>query len=302
MNVLIGIVITAFGTGAVIRLFDRLVARRDKKRQERQCEGYSSGRHVYFNPNPNAEVDGKTGEPKRWHTGDCVIRAFCGVLGLSWEEVYDDLCWIGADCHDFPNGLGPIRRYAKEKGLVKRTLPSSVSVAEFAASHDGVYFVLLTSHALCVKNNKLYDCADFGRSRMRTYYEKGAAPDPSQDRKEVKSHANLVQAFCAALDLPWDTVYYGLCRLGRENHEMPNERNTILRYFKEQGLVRRMLRPGMKLSEFARTYDGTCLVQVTRGLSPLFVCVKDHAIQASPYYGSCKITSYYERKRTRKQL
>ena len=297
MNVLIGILITALGTGAVVRVFDRMVARQEKKRQEKEVERYSSGRHVYFNPNPNAEVDKETGEPKRWHTGDCVVRAFCGVLGLSWEEVYDDLCRIGADCRDFPNGPGPIRRYAKEKGLVKRTLPSSVSVAEFAASHDGVYFVLLTSHAICVKNNKLYDCGDFGRSRMRTYYEKGAAPDPSQDRKEVKSHDDLVKALCDALDLPWDTVYSGLCGIARENHEMPNERNTILRYFKNHDLVRRMLRPGMKLSEFTRTYDGTCLVQVTRGSDPLFVCVKDHAIQGHPGYGSRMITSYYERKR-----
>ena len=295
MNVLLGLIITVLGTFAVIRLFDRIVVLRRKKRQEREVEGYSSGRHVYFNPNPNAEVDEKTGEPKRWHTGDCVIRAFCGVLDLSWEEVYDDLCRIGADCHDFPNGLGPIRRYAKEKGLVKRTLPSSVSIAEFAASHDGVYFVSLNSHALCVKNNKLYDCADFGRCRMRTYYEKGAVPDPSQDRRSVKSHDEIVLAFCAALDLPWDTVYSDLCRLGRENHEMPNEKNTILRYIKNHGLVKKMLRPGMKLSEFARTYDGTCLVQVTRGWGPLFVCIKDHAIQASLDYGYCKITSYYER-------
>ena len=97
-------------------------------------------RHTYYNPNPTDNIrDTKTGDQKRWCKGDCAVRAFCGVLDLPWEDVFSDLCSLGLECHDLPNSWEVVDRYAKENGLVKRTLRPQMSISDFAATHDGVY-------------------------------------------------------------------------------------------------------------------------------------------------------------------
>lgn len=141
--------------------------------EEHECRYVQ--RYSYFNPNPMEKIDKKTGEPKSWGKGDCVIRAFCGVLDLPWEKVYSEICRVGAECHDLPNTDEVIERYAKEKGLVKRILRPQTSISMFAESHDGTYLVCLRRHAVCVKNNKVYDTGDCGRSKMKTYYEMGVS-------------------------------------------------------------------------------------------------------------------------------
>ena len=350
MNVLIGSIITVLGTVAVIRLFNWLVARQEKKRQEKEVERYSSGRHVYynrhvyFNPNPNVNVDGETGKPERWHTGDCAIRAFCGVLDLPWERVYDDLCWIGADCHDLPNSYEVIDRYAKEKGLVKRILRPQSSVSEFAGSHDGTYLLLLKRHAVCVKGNRICDTGDCGHAKVRVYYEKGGLPaetahkvrkrkvkEPSAIEKEVmeefeKQHGrsndcfsyfnpnpeadtradagnpsdwskadNVIRALCGVLDQSWDTVYFGLCRIAKEMHDIPDSRKVISRFLKEKGFVKKRLPSQMPLSRFAASHDGVYLVQLSWGMDPQLTCVKDNHILDIWDFGEHKIMTYYER-------
>ena len=78
---------------------------------------------TYFNPNPDSKIDKKTGKPKRWNKGDCVVRAFCGVLGLSWSTVFGELCTSAAKIFDMPNSHKNIDAYAKSKGMVKFSLP-----------------------------------------------------------------------------------------------------------------------------------------------------------------------------------
>ena len=95
-------------------------------------------RHSYFNPNPTEKIDMDTGKPKSWGKGDCVIRAFCGVLDLPWEVVYSEICQVGAKCHDLPNADEPIERYANEKGLIKRTLRPQFMIYEPMASAMGI--------------------------------------------------------------------------------------------------------------------------------------------------------------------
>lgn len=125
----------------------------------------------YFNPNPTSKIDKKTGKPKRWTKGDCVIRAFCGVLNLPWDIVYGDLCKLGAKYHDMPNSRKIIDKYASSKGLIKESLPFYTTVSQFAYDHDGVYLVNLRSHVACVKENKVNDCWNCGNYKMKTYYK-----------------------------------------------------------------------------------------------------------------------------------
>ncbi len=152
---------------------------KDKEKAERTSPALGRPyvcRYSYFNPNPTEKVDCDTGTPGRWAKGDCAVRAFCGVLELSWDEVFSDLCRIGAECHDLPNADEVIDRYAKEKGLVKRILRPKSTVSEFAGTHDGTYLLILKGHAVCVKGNRICDTGDCGYAKVREYYEKGGLP------------------------------------------------------------------------------------------------------------------------------
>lgn len=275
-----------------------------------------------------------------------MVRAFCGVLDLPWEEVYSDLCSIGAQYHDLPNAERVWKHYAKQKGLVKMKRPN-MNVSDFAATHDGVYLVMLTRHAVCVKGNKVQDCWDSSWGRIRSCYETGGTPsdkiepvkkrrrtvrEPSDIEKEVLAEMekngslylpeedeafayfnpnpeavvdeagkatswdycdNVVRALCGVLDLPWGTVYSGLCRLGKEMHDMPDSRDVIIRYVKEQGLVKKTLRSSMALSSFAKTHDGKYLIQLKLGLNPELTCIKENKVHDIWGYGSRKFRTYY---------
>ena len=127
---------------------------------------------IYFNPNPTAKVDKKTGKPKRWNKGDCVIRAFCGVLNSTWDIVYADMCKLGAKYHDMPNSHSIIDKYAKKNGLIKESLPYYMTVKEFAETHDGTYLINVRSHVACIKGNMINDTWNCGNYKMKTYYVK----------------------------------------------------------------------------------------------------------------------------------
>jgi len=124
----------------------------------------------YFNPNPTVKFDKKTGRPKKWHKGDCVIRAFCCALNKSWDEVFMGLCKIAAKQHDMPNADKVVEEYANENGMVKTSLIDYMRVRAFAEYYDGVYVVRVRGHMACVKNNQINDCWDCGRYQMKTYY------------------------------------------------------------------------------------------------------------------------------------
>ena len=126
---------------------------------------------TYFNPNPDAKIDKKTGKPKRWNKGDCVIRAFCGILNLSWSVVFNEMCSVAAKMFDMPNDPKVIEAYAKSKGFIKVSLPDYVYVSRFAQTHPtGTYIVNIRSHISCIKNGMINDTWDCGRYKMKTYY------------------------------------------------------------------------------------------------------------------------------------
>ena len=222
-----------------------------------------------------------------------------------------------------------------------------MNVSEFAATHDGVYLVMLKRHAVCVKGNKVQDCSDSGWGKIRSCYETGGTPSaekvparrkrrtvkgPSDIEKEVLAEMekngslylpeednsfayfnpnpeatvdearspaswnygdNVIRAFCGVLDLPWETVYSDLCRLGKEMHDMPDSQDVIISYAKERGLVKKTLRSSMTLSSFAKTHDGEYLIQFKLGLNPELTCVKENKVHDIWGYGSQKFRTYY---------
>ena len=42
----------------------------------------------YFNPNPLFKEPKPGKKPKKWHIGDCAVRAICAATGMSWEAAY----------------------------------------------------------------------------------------------------------------------------------------------------------------------------------------------------------------------
>lgn len=102
-------------TGVIIKVLFWLLESSSSNKgstQDRPQKEYVS-RFTYFNPNPDATIDETTGKPARWNKCDCVVRAFCGVLGLPWDTVYSGLCAIGKEMHDMPDSSKVIIRYAK---------------------------------------------------------------------------------------------------------------------------------------------------------------------------------------------
>ena len=128
-----------------------------------------SKNYIYFNPNPDARID-KNGKPRRWNKGDCVIRAFCGLLNKSWSSVFAEMCTTAGKMFEMPNSHKVIDKYAKDNGLIKVSLPDYMTVSEFAKTHDDSYIVNIRSHIACVKNNAINDCWDCGSYKMKTYY------------------------------------------------------------------------------------------------------------------------------------
>lgn len=298
-------------------------------------------RFVYFNPNPTVETDEKTGEPKTWDKGDCVIRAFCGVLDRSWDDVFAGLCRTGAECHNLPNADETFDLYARKNGLVKRTLRPQMRVSEFAGTHGGTYLLILKRHAVCVKDHMVWDTFDSGRSKVKSYYEKcecSAEAKNSAPRRRKSSAAgknlspgteagtpppfsptfvyfdpnpegvtdldtrtragwykfdNAIRAISGATGQSWDAVFTGLCRIGAELHDMPDEMKVIVRYLKKKGLKKKTLPSRTLLSEFAASHDGVYLVQLRGGTDPEFTCVKENKIHDIHDHSDATVRTYY---------
>lgn len=126
----------------------------------------------YFNPNPDAKVDKKTGKPKKWNRCDCAIRAFCGALNLPWDIVFMDMCKIALKLHDMPDSPKVIDKYAQDNNMIKLSLPAYTSVSGFAMTHNGTYICNIRSHVVCIKDNQINDVWNCGNYKLKTYYVK----------------------------------------------------------------------------------------------------------------------------------
>lgn len=125
----------------------------------------------YFNPNPDVKFDKKTGKPKTWRKGDCVIRAFACALNFTWSKVFNEICILAAKMFDMPNDPKVIEKFALQNNFSKVSLPDYITVRRFCETHkNGVYIVNIRSHVACVKNGQINDTWDCGLYKMKTYY------------------------------------------------------------------------------------------------------------------------------------
>ena len=115
--------------------------------------------------------------PSNRSTDDCLVRTIALIMGISWEQAYADLCNYGMLIHDMPNKDTTLSLYLKEKGFVKRIMPTECpacySIREFAEEHPyGEYIVLTSNHAVPVILGDYYDTSDSGDEIVSYYWER----------------------------------------------------------------------------------------------------------------------------------
>ena len=113
---------------------------------------------MWINTNPN---------PCRKHVPDCVIRAVCVALNISWYQAYDELCLVGREDCNMPSADTVWGHYLKMRGFVPFTLPKScpecTTIREFCRLYPkGTYIIGTGSHAVAVIDGDYFDSWDSG--------------------------------------------------------------------------------------------------------------------------------------------
>lgn len=123
---------------------------------------------MWIKANPN---------PKRKEAPDCVIRAVCIALGVSWYKVHRDLCILSAVECSVPNDDHVWGKYLYELGFTPFILPEScpkcITVSKFCEvfSH-GTYIIGTGNHAVTVIDGNYYDSWNSGEQIPSFFWKK----------------------------------------------------------------------------------------------------------------------------------
>lgn len=99
------------------------------------------------------------------------------------------------------------------------------------------------------------------------------------------------RAFCCALNQSWSKTYEEQCAVGLKIFDMPNSPNTTEAYALQKGMVKRSLPEYMTVSDFARTHNGTYVVNLRNHV----LCVKGNKYHdTSEWSGEWMLKTYYE--------
>lgn len=116
----------------------------------------------YFQPNPVGNV-----------TRDCVIRAICAALDMSWDDAFDLLAerakQMGTTMDE--NAVyGSILRQCGFYKMVPLGCPDCYTAREFCLAHPyGVYVLGFTGHVATVIDGQVWDSFDSSDETV-TYY------------------------------------------------------------------------------------------------------------------------------------
>lgn len=120
----------------------------------------------FYNPNPSGIF-----------TDDCIVRATCKVLDISWEAAYMGICLKGLDLHNMPDKNVVWDKYLLENGMkmyaVTNHCPQCYTVMDFCRDHPIGKFIIGTgSHVVAIVNGDYYDTWDSGYE-VPVFYWKG---------------------------------------------------------------------------------------------------------------------------------
>ena len=122
--------------------------------------------YVYYNPNPVREI-----------AGDCVVRAICKAMDMSWDEAYRIIVEQGFIDKDMPSSNGVWRAVLLKNGFsehaIRNTCPDCYRVYDFCNDHPrGTYILFLGGHVVCVQNGNHYDAWNSGDETVLFYFER----------------------------------------------------------------------------------------------------------------------------------
>lgn len=124
-----------------------------------------------WNPNPVRNA----------HAGDCVIRAITRATGKGWDEVYWQLCDLGAEMGDWGNSNTIWRRYLRELGFSQYALPNTCpdcyTVRDFARDNPSGSYILSVganggNHVVAVVSGDWWDAWDSANEVIIYYYRR----------------------------------------------------------------------------------------------------------------------------------
>ena len=131
---------------------------------------------VYFNPNPKIRFNKRTGEPQKWHLGDCSVRSVCAATGLTWVEAYNKMSESALKVFEPFNCSKGFEQCMLDFGFKKMSYPKGKTretVKEFADNHKNeIAILVLSGHFVCCKNGNYHDVWDCGNKTVYNYYVK----------------------------------------------------------------------------------------------------------------------------------
>lgn len=107
---------------------------------------------------------------------DCVIRAIATSMGVTWVDVYDELCKIGREMFDVPNSHFVYEEFFKRKGYGTESVKiergkNRLNAEEFARRNKHGRFVLrLANHLTSVVDGKIRDTWNCGEKCIYKIY------------------------------------------------------------------------------------------------------------------------------------
>lgn len=124
-----------------------------------------------FQPNPT-EVIGKGKK------GDCVVRALCAVMNISWHESFDLLTENARKTYNMPNDKQNFTTILKEAGFKEYTCKAvkgqkRITVEGLAnINPNGSIFVIVANHTTAIFNGKILDSWNTSNKCVYRYFKK----------------------------------------------------------------------------------------------------------------------------------
>lgn len=108
----------------------------------------------YFNPNPFET-----------NTRDCVIRAICAVLDISWDSAFDMIAerakQMGQTMDDNAVYGSILRQHGFNRAIIPNTCPDCFTAHDFCLQNPfGVYVLGFTGHVAAVIDGQVWDSWD----------------------------------------------------------------------------------------------------------------------------------------------
>ena len=121
----------------------------------------------YFNPNPTGV-----------HARDCVIRAVCAALAISWDEAFDLIAERAKQMGQTMDDNAVYGSILRQRGYVRAIIPNTCTdcytALDFCYDHPvGTYVLGFSGHVAAVIDGELWDSWD-SSELIPTYYWKEA--------------------------------------------------------------------------------------------------------------------------------